>query len=351
MSHSSERPAVVDTARSASWARGGVPTIAGLVTTYGRSAFLPGLVEALEGQDLDADAFELVLVDNGSNDDTWPALAALVTASPARALAIRLDRNAGPAPGRNAGAASVRAPLIAITDDDCLPTPGWLRHVRLAFAGGADVVQGAVHADPDGIDSMGPWDHTIWVTNPTPFFETCNVSYRRSAFDRAGGFDEDDPLLHPPSGRAFGEDACLAWEVQRTGGSAAFAPRALVYHRCIPGTYERWLADQRQLERFPGLARRSPLVARWLYLGVFLDRRSATFDLALAGVSMAALTRRRWPLLAVWPWLRSRWAYSRYRAGGSRRAALPLLLRLTRSDLLAFGAMARGSVRYRRLLI
>src|SRR3546814_17797987 len=40
---------------------------------------------------------------------------------------------------------------------------GWLRNVRTAFAGGADVVQGAVHADPAGVDSMGPWDHTIWV--------------------------------------------------------------------------------------------------------------------------------------------------------------------------------------------
>src|SRR3546814_5240604 len=76
---------------------------------------------------------------------------------------VRVEENHGPAGGRNAGAAEVRAPLIAITDDDCLPTSGWLRNVRTAFAGGADVVQGAVHADPAGVDSMGPWrseEHT-----------------------------------------------------------------------------------------------------------------------------------------------------------------------------------------------
>jgi len=341
-------PSVVDRVESPGW-DGPVPTIAALVTTYGRSGFLKELVACLEAQDLPRDEFEVVLVDNGSTDDTWSTLSALVAASPLRAVALRLDRNAGPAPGRNAGARAVRAPLIAITDDDCLPTPGWLRHVRIAFAGGADVVQGAVLPDPGDLPAMGPWDHTIWVRRPTPFFETCNVSYRRSAFERVGGFDEDDPLLHPPSGRAFGEDACLAWEVQRTGGTAAFATQALVHHRCIPSTYERWLADQRELAGFPGLAKRSPLVARWLHRGVFLDRRSARFNLALAGLAGAALTRRRWLALAALPWLRWRLHHARrFRSG---LGVVPLVAQLAWADAVGFAAMARGSIRHRRVVL
>jgi hypothetical protein len=247
---------------------------------------------------------------------------------------------------------------VAITDDDCLPTPGWASHVRQAFEGGADVVQGTVVADPAGLAGMGPWDHTIWVTAPTPFFETCNVAYRRTAFDRAGGFDEDDPLLHPPSGRAFGEDACLAWEVQRTGGTAAFTELAVVHHRCIPSTYARWLADQRQLERFPGLARRSPLVAGWLHQGVFLEPRSRRFDLAvvavLAMVVAVGLAGSLWPLVLlalVVPWLRDRWGNSRHRVGGSRRAAIGVFGRLAWSDAVGLAWMVRGSIRYRRLVI
>src|SRR5690606_3538444 len=196
--------------------------------------------------------------------------------------------------------------------DDCLPTPAWLREVRSAFASGADVLQGAVHPDPATIDEMGPWDHTKWVRAQTPFFETCNVSYRRSAFERVGGFDEDDPLLHPPSGRAFGEDACLAWAVQETGGRAAFAPRALVHHRCIPSDYAHWLADQRELAGFPGLARRSPLVARWLHRGIFLDRRSEAVDLGLLGLALALVTRRWWPALLALPWVARRAGAARH---------------------------------------
>jgi hypothetical protein len=343
-------------ADSATWA-GPPPTIAAVVSTYGRAGYLEDLVACLAAQDLPLADFEVVLVDNGSADGTWAELERLAAATPLRLRAVRLDRNGGPAPGRNAGVRSTRAPIVAITDDDCLPTSGWLGQVRAAFAGGADVVQGEVHADPTTRDDMGPWDHTIWVTEPTPFYETSNVAYRRSAFDRAGGFDEDDPLLHPPTGRAFGEDACLAWEVLRTGGSGAFAKGAVVHHRCIPGTYRRWLADQRQTSRFPGLARRSPLVARWLHRGVFLDRRSARFDLAVLGGLVALVGAVAWsPValaagLAALPWARDRWRTSRARARGPRRAAVPVLVRLAWGDLVALASKLAGSARYRRLVL
>jgi glycosyltransferase involved in cell wall biosynthesis len=308
------------------------------------------LVASLEAQDLPVGDAEVVVVDNGSRDDTWAELVRLVQASPLPMLAVRVGVNHGPAPGRNAGFVHARAPIVAITDDDCLPTPGWLREVRAAFEHGADVVQGTVRADPSGVADLGPWDHTIWVTPPTPFFETCNVSYRRTAFERAGGFDETDPLLHPPSGRAFGEDACLAWEVQRTGGTAAFAPDAVVHHRCLPGTYERWLADQRQLSRFPGLARRSPLVARWLTHGVFLSPRSLRFDAAVVGLAAGALLWSPFPLLATVPWIRLRWGNARYQAKRLRRTPL-VFAQLAWSDTVALAAMLYGSLRYRRLVI
>jgi glycosyltransferase involved in cell wall biosynthesis len=351
-----QRAAVAATAESARW-DGPVPTIAAVVSTFGRVGYLAELVDHLAQQDLGAEEYEVVVVDNGSTDGTWAQLERLAAVTPLRLKAVRLDRNGGPAGGRNAGVRATRAPLVAITDDDCLPTSDWLRRVRAAFEAGADVVQGEVHADPATREAMGPWDHTIWVTQPTPFYETSNVAYRRAAFDRAGGFDEDDPLLHPPTGRAFGEDACLAWEVLRTGGTGAFAAGAVVHHRCIPGDYRRWLADQRQVGRFAGLARRSPLVARWLHRGVFLDRRAARFDLAVLAALVAAAGAVAWSplalvaLVAALPWAGERWRTARARARGTRRAALPVLVRLAWGDLVALGAKLVGSVRYRRLVL
>lgn len=344
-----DRPTVTATVDSPSWP-GPTPGVSVVVATYGRRAFLPDLLDRLEGQDLDPADYEIVVVDNGSTDETWDYLRSRAEASTHRMRVLRLSHNQGPAAGRNHGAAQVRSEVIAITDDDCLPTPGWLPAMRDAVLGGADVVQGTVHPDPAGVDGMGPWDHTKEILAPTPFFETCNVAYRTEAFERAGGFDETDPLLHPPNGRAFGEDACLAWAVLDSGGSDGWAPSALVHHRCIASDFGRWLADQRQLEGFPGLAQRTPLLARAFHRGVFLNRRSERFVWAVAGIGLAVATRRPWPVVAALPWVRHRLPAAR-RHGADVSEIAELLARYAVSDWVALVAMLRGSVRYRRLLL
>lgn len=343
------RARVAEEFATTSWP-GETPSVAVLVSTYGRPKFLGGLVDALAAQDLPSDDYEVVIVDNGSTDDTWEVLTTKIDRSPLRAMAVRVADNCGPGPGRNAGAAFVRAPLLAITDDDCLPSPSWLREIVAAFVTGADVVQGSVRAEPEGRATAGPWDHTKWILSPTPFLETCNVAYRRSAFERAGGFDETDPLLQPATGRAFGEDACLAWDVIDAGGRSAWVPEALVHHRRIPSTYERYLADIRERQGFPGLARRSPLVASWLYKGIFLDRTSAAFDLALVATTAAAVARRPWPLVGAAPWIAARVRRAR-RLASSKQELPGLFGRLAWSDVVSFRALVRGSVRHRRIVL
>jgi len=338
--------------QSRTWFEGPTPVIAVVVSTYRRPQLLSGLVAALESQDLSADQFEVVVVDNGSNDGTWDKLVQVVSDVSLRMVALRFDDNRGPGGGRNRGSRLVRAQLLAMTDDDCLPTAGWLRGLLEAFASGADVVQGRVCADPEGLAGMGPWDHTVWITPPTPFFETCNVAYRTTAFERVEGFDEADPLTsRHAGGRAFGEDALLAWRVLATGAQPASAPDAVVYHRCMPSTYSRYLGYQREHRGFPGLARSSPLVNRWLWHRGFLTRQSAEVDLALASVVMCVATRRGWPLLGMWPWVRRLWNAALSRTRGDRNAAAVVMAGLALGDVVGFISLVEGSVRHRRLVL
>src|SRR5207253_637370 len=92
-----------------------------VVSTFNRAHYLPELIACLDAQTLRD--FEVVIVDNGSTDET-PTLG-LAT--------LRLDVNRGPGGGRNAGVAASSAPIIVITDDDCLPSPTWLERLVACF--------------------------------------------------------------------------------------------------------------------------------------------------------------------------------------------------------------------------
>jgi glycosyltransferase involved in cell wall biosynthesis len=339
-----------DALRSRTW-DGPTPRVAVVVPTYRRPRYLPELLACLEAQDLPAPSFEVVVVDDASGDETWAVLSELVATTPLRMLVLRHASNRGPAAARNAAVARARAPYLAFTDDDCLPTPGWLSALLPPLEDGAVVVQGRVTPPPQDWDRAGPWDHTIWVRRPSPFFETCNVGYDRARFEAVGGFDDEDPLLTPEEGRGFGEDAELAWRVLRDGGRRAYADAALVHHRCVPGDFRRWLRGQRQVLGFPGLARRSPIFARWLQAGVFLSARSAAFDAAAVAAAAAALSRRPWPLALALPYgyVRARDALTATR--GDRARAVPVLVQLGVSDLVTLVSLVEGSVRHRRLVL
>jgi glycosyltransferase involved in cell wall biosynthesis len=289
-----------------------------VISTYNRAQYLPDLLACLDAQTFRD--FELVLVDNGS-------------AEPSDLATLRLDANRGPGGGRNAGVAATDADVVVFTDDDCLPTPRWLEHLLAAFEDPDVVVaQGRVDPDPATKDQMGPFDHTISVHRPTPFFETANVAYRRDAFDAVGGFVER-------GGRAFGEDALLGAAVLARGGKHAYVDVAVVHHRCVPRTFKQHIADQRQLRWFPGLlAKRG-----------FLNRTTALFDLGVVGVLVGA--RWRVAFVLALPWLARRLRVTRWYAGNDESRVPRILTKYAVSDAVAFASLVEGSVRSRRFLL
>jgi GT2 family glycosyltransferase len=334
------------------WEGDSPPEIAVVVSTYRRASLLGELVAALEAQDLSPNRYEVVVVDNGSADGTWDELRRLVGSTLLRMAVRRLDVNLGPGGGRNRAVALVRAPIVAMTDDDCLPTSGWLTGLVSAMSEEIDVVEGRVVADPEGKDTMGPWDHTLWVTPPTPFFATCNMAYRKEAFEAVGGFDETDTVTSRHGGRhAFGEDALLGWRVLARGGHAAVADEAVVRHRCMPSTYRRFLREHRERSGFPALARESPVVAAWLWHRIFLGRQTAEFDLAVAAVVVAVRSRTPWPLIAALPWLRRRWSDALSRSRGDRSTAAIVAAGLVAADVVSLASLLEGSIRHRRLVL
>jgi glycosyltransferase involved in cell wall biosynthesis len=296
-------------------------------------AMIGRTVAAVVSQELNG-GFEVVVVDDGSTD---------ATAKTARAAGARVVSNPtplGPADARNAGVAASSAPLIAFTDADCVPAPGWLRAGAEALEH-ADLVQGRVEPEP-GVP-VGPFDHVITVREETGLYETANLFVRRESFDRVGGFR---PFIDPSDGH-FGEDLVFGWEVRRAGGRSAFAPDALVHHEVVERPASTWIRERRRLRLFPQATRVAPeLRSRW-FLRLFLSRRTAKLDLALAALALAAMTRRPLLLLLALPYARATFRTNQwYRRWVMKQNAAHLA-----GDIVGLLALIEGSAKSGRVVL
>lgn len=113
------------------------------VCTWNRAALLRRALESLGALEIpEGVELEILVVDNGSSDETPALLRELASALPLRALA---EPEPGLARARNRAAAEARGELIAWIDDDVQVEPGWLaayaeaslRHPEASFFGGA----------------------------------------------------------------------------------------------------------------------------------------------------------------------------------------------------------------------
>src|SRR5918999_3952045 len=158
------------------------PEIAVVIPTRGRETRLAFALEALAGQSLDRDRFEVIVVRDG--DAEGPL------AAPPDGLDVRFlvrPGVAGPTAKRNLGWRATSAPLIAFTDDDCRPAPGWLATLLAAAqeAGDCDYfIQGRTEVDPDERHLLFALARSQAIIAPSPWHETCNIAYPRPLLER-----------------------------------------------------------------------------------------------------------------------------------------------------------------------
>jgi glycosyltransferase involved in cell wall biosynthesis len=308
-----------------------------VVSSFNRPARLERLLRALAEQTLGADRFEVIVVDNGSGPETGRVLAAERAAGRLNLRCERLPVTLGPAGGRNAGWRHAGAPLVAFTDDDCRPGPGWLQAMVAACAThpGA-VIQGPTRPDPAERDRDGWLSHTVSIERLGPQYQTCNIVYPRALLERLGGFDESFGL------RPAGEDTDLAWRAIESGVPTVFAPRALVLHavdrvgaRGRLAIAARWGPVVRVLAEHPG-SRAMLHRGRFWNVWHYLLWRSV---LAVAGPAWL----RRIVLARHLMTLRER-----ARREGASTAAIPFLVA---HDAVECAAIARAAIRYRTLVL
>jgi glycosyltransferase involved in cell wall biosynthesis len=290
-------------------------------------------IRCVAAQDL-GETWETVLVDDGSTDGTVE-LAESAAADAGLTLTVERTPAEGPAMARNSGAAATAAPALAFLDADCFPSPGWLREGLRALER-ADLVQGRVEPDRDVV--RGPFDRTLHVTGPSPLFESANLFVSRALFDRLGGFED---WLEPEVGKAVAEDVWFGWRARRAGARTAFAAGALADHAVFREGAPAHILERRRLAHFPAIAARVPELRDELFVGrVFLNRRTAAFDLAVAGLvcrrGALALPYAGILLAEALPW---------------RRLAPQVVPVRIAADAVGFAALLRGSIKRRSLVL
>jgi len=175
------------------------------------------------------DEFEVIVVDDGSRSpyDEWlPEFDGRF-----QLRSIRRD-GSGPGQARNAGARAARGCVIALTDDDCAPSPDWLLHFKSALSEhpgcvvGGRTVNGIPHnAYSEASQLLSTYLYSYYNADPSHarFFASCNMAMPVEAFHAFGGFG-------PAFALAGGEDRDLCDRWHASGRPMIYAPLAVVHH-------------------------------------------------------------------------------------------------------------------------
>lgn len=262
-----------------------------VIPVFNGAATLDACLRSIEHQTLTRDSYEIIVVDDGSTDDSaWIAQTAGVQ--------LISQSNAGPPAARNAGIRAAGGEWVAFTNSDCVCARTWLASLlssaeRMPGAiGSAGKTIGYRSQTPAArfVDLIGALDPIRSLAHPRfPFAPTSNVLYRRDYLLAVQGFDT----------RYATYDACdVHTRLLRTfGGAFAYEPRAVVMHN-DRSTWREYFRQQ----FFNGvgyaqfmLAHRSEL--RWSLLRevrASLEVMAKALGALLPGPSDAVLLRRGW---------------------------------------------------------
>jgi len=193
--------------------------------TYNRAELLERVLDGCFEQTAPPDSYEVVLVNDGSTDDTARVIEQGRRRAPCAFTGVS-QSNAGLARARNVGIARSSGERIIFIDDDVLPVPSFVaEHLRSHQAHPRAIVRGAV-VNTESFDRLPApyWTPANYSGN---FFWTSNVSVPLAALERVGNFSERF--------REYGwEDIELGLRLREAGLKAVFNRFALVFHHKPP---------------------------------------------------------------------------------------------------------------------
>ncbi|MFZ5490999.1 MAG: glycosyltransferase [Pseudomonadota bacterium] len=243
-----------------------LPSITVAICTRDRARHLRAALGSVMRQTMPADRFEVLVIDNGSRDET----PAVVRSFGARVRGLH-EPIAGLSRARNHALGRAASPLIAYLDDDAVAEPGWLAALLARFE--SDGAIGSVGGRTlPAFESPPPrWLHpdlllclsvVDWCAEPCElraprFLVGANMAFRTAPVRVAGGFRTD--LGRVGRNLLSGEEQDLVDRLEAAGHRTWYEPAATVHHH-IPTERmtRRWLLARARGQGATDAVRGSP---------------------------------------------------------------------------------------------
>jgi glycosyltransferase involved in cell wall biosynthesis len=195
-----------------------------IIPTFNSVKELTKCLESLKTQTISNENYEVMVVDDGSNDGTKDAAAKY----PVRYI---YQQNHGPAAARNNGANQAYGEIILFTDADCEPQPNWLEEMIKPLDDPQVVgVKGAYKTRQKKLVArlvQIEYEHKYERMKKfkyIDFIDTYSAGYRKDIFLKYNGFDERYP-------NASVEDQEFSFRLSHDGHKMVFNPNAVVFHK------------------------------------------------------------------------------------------------------------------------
>ena len=257
------------------------PLVSVVIPTFNRVDGLRQVLSAFESQRPHDLPFELVVVDDGSGDDTSQALASW--RSQRYPLRFARQTNGGPARARNSALQMTSGQIVLFGGDDIEPHPDLVcEHVREHHRRGdprtavlgltrwpedEELTSTMRHIDGPGAQQFSYAGFTDGEEYDFRHFYTSNVSLRKELLEQEpDGFSTDFPAA------AF-EDAELAYRLSRHGMLIVYRASALAWHHHRYDARSFFLRQERCGEMADVLFRTHPQLAKWIDLRTLMWHR------------------------------------------------------------------------------
>ncbi len=205
-----------------------------VIPTFNRSRSLRRCIKSIAGQEY-AGTYDVLVVDDGSPDDTINTVKSLISEVPYR-LSVKTHSNQGPAATRNLGIESTAGQVIVFLDDDHQVQPGWLTALCEPLS---DATVGIVNGKNDSVPDGGIVARYVCLRDEREaekvaedkerYLTSGNASIRRDTLLKTGGFSQDFKAVFQGVAPG-GEDTELGLRIRDHGFKIVYRPDALTNH-------------------------------------------------------------------------------------------------------------------------